>query len=365
MTVAENSKPRPTAFVGSSSESRGIAEAILQNLEGKVEITCWYHDFFEPTSSVIDDLVAKIGRFDFGIFIFAPDDVVQIRQHSAGSVRDNVLFELGLFLGRLGMQRVFIVAHPDFQDTMRVPTDLLGRNLVSFTIREDGNLVAALETSCRKLYDAMKKAGPKAERLRELEGARERIESAEPPIWDLAPPDFIVAEKQIGAASFVVINDDIRNANTEVIVSSDDNHFTARGGVSKAILAKVGPDVRRQLDLLRKAAVSSRAGSGHNRRRLEPACPHTCRCHRSGRESISNGRRNPRYHTANSRLRCCTRRPEYRTARSGRRLCDEIPAIIRQRKRDRIRGPGVYGRSSSPHRVPETNSSVHVRPRRR
>jgi predicted nucleotide-binding protein len=142
---AVNGEPRLTAFVGSSSESRGIAEAILENLEGKVEITCWYHDFYKPTSSVFDDLLEQIGGFDFGIFIFAPDDVVEIRQHSAGSVRDNVLFELGLFLGILGKERVFIVAHPDFH-TMRVPTDLHGRNVVPFLKREDGNLVAALGT---------------------------------------------------------------------------------------------------------------------------------------------------------------------------------------------------------------------------
>jgi hypothetical protein len=46
--LAETPKPHLKAFVGSSSESRGIAEAILRNLEHKVEITCWYHDFFEP-----------------------------------------------------------------------------------------------------------------------------------------------------------------------------------------------------------------------------------------------------------------------------------------------------------------------------
>ena len=91
--------PPLTAFVGSSSARRGIADAILENLEGEVEITCWYHDFYQPTSSVFDDLLQQIGRFDFGIFIFAPDDGVEIRQESAASVRDNVLFELALSWG--------------------------------------------------------------------------------------------------------------------------------------------------------------------------------------------------------------------------------------------------------------------------
>jgi O-acetyl-ADP-ribose deacetylase (regulator of RNase III) len=268
----EKPKPRPTAFVGSSSESRGIAQAILQNLEGKVEITCWYHDFFEPTSSVLDDLVAKVSRFDFGVFIFVPDDVVQIRKESSRSVRDNVLFELGLFIGRLGIQRVFIVANPDFED-IRVPTDLTGRNLVSFRNRDDGNLVAALESACSRLFRTMEKVGPRPERLRELETARERAESGEPKVWDLTLPENIVAEKQIGGASFVVINDDIRKANTEIVVSSDDNHFTAGGGVSQTILAKVGHDVRRQLDYygsqqFRQGQIVITTGGDWNRRAI-------------------------------------------------------------------------------------------------
>lgn len=268
---SDKPRTRPTAFVGSSSESRDIAEAILQNLEDKVEITCWYHDFFDPTSSVLDDLVAKVNKFDFGIFIFAPDDVVQIRQQQSKSVRDNVLFELGLFIGRLGMQRVFIVAHPDFQD-MRVPSDLTGRNLVSFHNRDDGNLAAALDSACSRLFRAMERVGPKPERLDALE-ALERAKSGESQIWSLTPPDNIIAEKQIGSGSFVVINDDIQKANTEIIVSSDDNHFTARGGVSKAILGRVGPDVRRQLDYyasqrFRQGQIVITTGGDWNRRAI-------------------------------------------------------------------------------------------------
>ena len=267
--LAENAKQRLTAFVGSSSESRPIAAAILENLEGKVEITCWYHDFCKPTSSVFDDLLEQVGQFDFGIFIFASDDIVEIRRHAAGTVRDNVLFELGLFLGILGKERVFIVATPDFQE-MRVPTDLHGRNVVQFQTRGDGKLVAALEIPCRKLHDAMKNAGPKP-RPASLRTSSERPRSTEPPVWDLTPAEAIVAEKQIGDASFVVINDDIRRANTEIIVSSDDNHFTARGGVSKAILEKVGPDVRRQLDCygtqpFRQGQIVVTTGGDWNRR---------------------------------------------------------------------------------------------------
>ena len=95
---------------------------------------------------------------------------------------------------------------------------------------------------------AIKKLGPREDRVRRAEVALKDMESARRNIAQLAPSAKIVTEKQIGRASFVVINDDICRAATDIIVSSDDNHFSATGGVSKAILEKLGPDVRRQLD---------------------------------------------------------------------------------------------------------------------
>jgi len=119
----------------------------------------------------------------------------------------------------------------------------------------------------------MEKEGPRPERLRELAAVREPVESTGPRVWELTLPDKIIAEKQIGGGSLVVINDDIRKANTEIIVSSDDNHFTARGGVSKMILGKVGPNVRRQLDYygsqqFRQGQIATTTGGDWNRRAI-------------------------------------------------------------------------------------------------
>lgn len=243
--MSENFKDRPTAFVGSSSESKDIAGAIHQNLEANVEITCWYHlSFSRPMSSIIEDLNAKAARFDFGVFIFTPDDVVTIREKTMASVRNNVLFELGFFGGRLGLDRVFVIAPSDFDEAW-LPTDLQGRNIIKFSRRQDGDLHAALETACITLQRSIVFAGARPERLRQQAG-RERNERAKDTVQDLSPPDRIIAEKQIGASSFVVINDDIRNARTDIIVSSDDNHFTSWDGVSKAIVDKAR--VRSQLE---------------------------------------------------------------------------------------------------------------------
>src|SRR6266852_960276 len=200
-------KQKLKAFVASSSESRDIAQAIFRNLDLKdVEVTPWWGgNFFEPMGTAFDALVRKVKEFDFGVFIFGPDDVTQIREISAKSVRDNVLFELGLFIGALGPRRAFIVAHPNFQG-MHLPTDLAGLTLIHFRYRDDGDLALAAESPCGDLLDVMNKLGPWSERL---EKARDRVESGGGELLDLTSPDNIIAEKQIGGGSFVVINDDI------------------------------------------------------------------------------------------------------------------------------------------------------------
>jgi hypothetical protein len=79
-----------------------------------------------------------------------------------------------------------------------------------------------------------------------------RFEATQKMIANLTPDRRILADKQIGRANFVVLNEDIVRANADVVVSSDDNHFTARGGVAKAIRDKLGPEAQKELDYFRQ-----------------------------------------------------------------------------------------------------------------
>ena len=89
--------------------------------------------------------------FDYGVFVFSPDDTLIIRGESQKTTRDNVLFELGLFIGKLGRENCFFVI-PKNIDYLHVATDLLG--LVPLTYnneRADGNLNATLGPVCNKI----------------------------------------------------------------------------------------------------------------------------------------------------------------------------------------------------------------------
>ena len=145
---------KPKIFVASSAEARRLAQAVQQELEYMADVTPWYQDAFVVGQNVIDELGRNLRASDFGIFIFAPDDSLRMRARSQKSVRDNVILELGMFIGRLGKERSFII-RPEGKG-LRVPTDLLGVVTGKYVDRTD-NPRAAVATACTQIVDAIQR----------------------------------------------------------------------------------------------------------------------------------------------------------------------------------------------------------------
>ena len=117
---------RPRVFIGSSAEQLDTAYAVQQNLEYDCEPTVWTQGVFRLSSNTLDDLLRTLEKTDFGIFVFAPDDIAIIRGQQHEATRDNIIFELGLFIGRLGKRRTFFILPREVGSGFRLPSDLVG-----------------------------------------------------------------------------------------------------------------------------------------------------------------------------------------------------------------------------------------------
>lgn len=120
-------QPPPLCFIGSSSEGIDYARAVKHHLErAGVEVEEWDIGTFGLGQTTIEALEEALARCSFAVFVASGDDRTVVRRRRARiSPRDNIIFEFGLFAGRLGRERVFLVA-PDDVPNLKLPSDLLG-----------------------------------------------------------------------------------------------------------------------------------------------------------------------------------------------------------------------------------------------
>lgn len=149
---------RPVVFVGSSREGLPIAEAIQLNLDKDCDVLVWDQGSFEISKTYIESLV-ELARVDFAVLVLTADDVATNRGKKHNAPRDNVLFELGLFIGILGRDRTFFVR--DAEKDLKIPSDLFGITSAEYREQSSGNLQSSLGPACTRIRGAIRKRGPR------------------------------------------------------------------------------------------------------------------------------------------------------------------------------------------------------------
>ncbi|ACV25497.1 TIR domain-containing protein [Kangiella koreensis] len=164
---------KPNVFIASSVEGLSVAEAVNIKMEYDAQVKQW-DNAFDLSSVTITSLIKRAKETEFGIFVFHPDDKTIIRENEYSTVRDNVLFELGLFIGSLGIERCFVLIPKSKETEFRLPADLAGVTTTSYDDQLEDK-VDAVATSCAKIKQAIKKirnseievvSEPEAERLK-------------------------------------------------------------------------------------------------------------------------------------------------------------------------------------------------------
>jgi CRP/FNR family transcriptional regulator, cyclic AMP receptor protein len=151
---------QPVCFIGSSTEGLKIAEHLHDYLVKKAVIPrLWSNGVFQASSTTIESLVAQAMESDFAALVLTADDITVSRGSKKASPRDNVIFELGLFMGAIGRERVFILK-PKGLD-VRIPSDLLGVVWLEYLRGGPKPKSKRLRPLCNGLISTISKLGPR------------------------------------------------------------------------------------------------------------------------------------------------------------------------------------------------------------
>jgi CRP/FNR family cyclic AMP-dependent transcriptional regulator len=156
----------PRIFLGSSRESLPVAKALKRAIERianarslNLTVITWSEGgVFRASRSTIEALEVQLRLCDFAVLVAGKDDKVRSRGKQKDAPRDNVVFELGLFMGALSRTRTFLLV-PEGVDH-KIPSDLLGQTPLLFDPREPV-LAKALRPAAGELADIVEKNGAK------------------------------------------------------------------------------------------------------------------------------------------------------------------------------------------------------------
>jgi CRP/FNR family transcriptional regulator, cyclic AMP receptor protein len=150
----------PVIFVGSSSEGLAEAEWITDSLNRRAAVSrLWTQGVFQLSKTTIENLLTIAGNSDFAVLVLTPDDITASRGRKQSSPRDNVVFELGLFMGELGRERTFVVMPAGKE--LKLPTDLLGVTRLQYQTGSKKTAGRRLKSVSQTLWRHIQELGPK------------------------------------------------------------------------------------------------------------------------------------------------------------------------------------------------------------
>lgn len=144
-------------FIISFVEALEIARTIQNAFEFDFTVVVWTDGVFRASWYPIESLERELDQSDFAIAVAQPDDITEARGKSSATARDNVIFELGMFIVRIGRQRSFLV-EPRGEE-VKLPSDLSGITTLGYRYDRD-NLAPALGPACNRIRAIVRELGP-------------------------------------------------------------------------------------------------------------------------------------------------------------------------------------------------------------
>lgn len=150
----------PEVFIGSSSESLPVAKAVQQALRpDRIKIKLWKQGVFGVSEATIESLESVASHSDFAILILTGDDKIKARGKEQIAPRDNVVFELGLFMGAIGRKRTFMLVEK--KQSLRLPPDLKGVTYLPIIRKSESTIKQSVATAVLEIRNRISALEPR------------------------------------------------------------------------------------------------------------------------------------------------------------------------------------------------------------
>lgn len=145
-------------FLISSGEAVAVARIIQNALSRDFLVVPWTDGVFKVANYPLQSLEDELEKCDFAIAVAHADDLTESRGKDWPSPRDNVIFELGLFMGRLNRQRAILMEPRD--EKVKLPSDLAGITTIPYRYLPGDDAAALMGPACNELRDHIYRLGP-------------------------------------------------------------------------------------------------------------------------------------------------------------------------------------------------------------
>ncbi|WP_217626437.1 TIR domain-containing protein [Alloyangia pacifica] len=145
-------------FLISSGEAVGVARIIQNALSRDFLVVPWTDGVFKVANYPLQSLEDELEKCDFAVAVAHSDDVTASRGADWPSPRDNVIFELGLFMGRLNRQRAILMEPRE--DKVKLPSDLAGVTTIPYRYVPGEDATALMGPACNELREHIARFGP-------------------------------------------------------------------------------------------------------------------------------------------------------------------------------------------------------------
>ena len=156
--LVRSANGKPNVFVICSREALEIARTLQASLaHDDMIVTLWTDGVFRVSEYPLQSLRTAVDASDFAIAVIHGDDVVRSRRRQSFAPRDNVTFELGLFMGQLGPERSILV-EPRGEE-IKLASDLRGLTTLTYRASDPDKLDALLAPTAHELRKHINRIG--------------------------------------------------------------------------------------------------------------------------------------------------------------------------------------------------------------